>query len=111
LAELPEGSDFFRDALLEDEAIAVLAGYDDNRIVGGAIANGSATAIGLSNVFNVAGDLESAFVAGAASAAAVWGAMPIVGYESGDSLDAAHRAGFESIGEVVVWLNAPSSLS
>jgi hypothetical protein len=110
-AQLPEGSDFFRGALLEDETIAVLARYDDDRIVGGAIANRSATAIGLSNVFDVAGDLESAFVAGAASAAAFWGAMPTVGYESGDALDAAHRAGFESIGELVVWLNGPSSPS
>lgn len=65
--------------------------------------------IGLSNVFDVAGDLESAWVAAAAVAAALWGEMPTVGYDSGDSLDAAHRAGFESIGELVVWLNAPSS--
>lgn len=103
------GSDFFRRALLEDETIGVLAGYDVDRIVAGAIVNRSTTVIGLSNVFDVAGDLESAWVAGAAAAAGLWGAMPTVGYDSGDSLDAAHRAGFESIGELVVWLNAPSS--
>jgi hypothetical protein len=108
-AEMPEGSDFFRRALLEDETIGVLAGYDVDRIVAGAIVNRSTTVIGLSNVFDAAGDLESAWVAGAAAAAALWGAMPTVGYDSGDSLDAAHRAGFESIGELVVWLNAPSS--
>jgi len=108
-AELPEGSGFFRRALLEDETIGVLAGYDGDRIVAGAIANRSTTVIGLSNVFDVAGDLESAWVAGAAVAAALWGEMPTVGYDSGDSLDAAHRAGFESIGELVVWLNAPPS--
>src|SRR6266508_4225521 len=107
--ELPEGSGFFRRALLEDGRIGVLAGYDGGRIVAGAIANRSSTVIGLSNVFDVAGDLESAWVAGAAVAAARWGEMPTVGYDSGDSLDAAHRAGFESIGELVVWLNAPSS--
>lgn len=108
-AELPEGSGFFRRALLEDETIGVLAGYDGDRIVAGAIANRSMTVIGLSNVFDVAGDLESAWVAGAAAAAALWGEMPTVGYDSGDSLDAAHRAEFVSIGELVVWLNAPSS--
>ncbi len=107
--ELPEGSGFFRRALLEDGRIGVLAGYDGGRIVAGAIANRSSTVIGLSNIFDVAGDLESAWVAGAAVAAARWGEMPTVGYDSGDSLDAAHRAGFESIGELVVWLNAPSS--
>jgi len=105
-AELPEGSGFFRPALLEDETIGVLAGYEGDRIVAGAIANRSSTVIGLSNVFDVAGDLESAWVAGAATAASLWGEMPTVGYDSGDSLDAAHVAGFNSIGELVVWLNA-----
>jgi hypothetical protein len=106
-AELPEGSGFFRPALLEDETIGVLAGYEGDRIVAGAIANRSSTVIGLSNVFDVAGDLESAWVAGAATAASLWGEMPTVGYESGDSLDAAHVAGFNSIGELLVWLNDP----
>ena len=108
-AEAPEGPGFFRRALLEDGTIGVLAGYDGDRIVAGAIANRSSTVIGLSNVFDVAGDLESAWVAGAAAAGALWGEMPTVGYDSGESLDAAHTAGFESIGELVVWLNAPSS--
>ncbi len=103
--ESPEGSNFFRRALLEDETIAVLAGYDGDRIVAGGIANRSATVIGLSNIFDAAGDLESAWDAGAAAAAALWGEMPVVGYDSGASLDAARRVGFESIGELVVWLN------
>jgi hypothetical protein len=107
--ELPERSDFFRRSLLEDEAIGVLAGYNGDRIVAGAIANRSSTVIGLSNVFDVAGDLESAWVGGAAAAAFLWGEMPTVSYDSGESLDAAHKAGFESIGELVVWLKAPSS--
>ncbi|MGZ4258479.1 MAG: hypothetical protein ACXVRE_12015 [Gaiellaceae bacterium] len=103
--ESPEGSDFFRGALLEDETIAVLAEYDGDRIVAGAVANRSATVIGLSNLFHAAGDLESAWAGGTAAATALWGAMPAVGYESGAALDAAHRAGFESIGELVVWLS------
>src|SRR6266508_4215957 len=103
-AAVPEGMGFFRPALLEDETIGVLAGYEGDRIVAGAIANRSSTAIGLSNVFAVAGDLESAWEAGAAIAAALWGEMPTVGYESGDSLDAARKGGIKSIGELVVWL-------
>jgi len=110
-AAVPEGMGFFRPALLEDETIGVLAGYEGDRIVAGAIANRSSTAIGLSNVFAVAGDLESAWEAGAAIAAALWGEMPTVGYESGDSLDAARKGGFKSIGELVVWLNAPSAVA
>ncbi len=108
-AEAPEVSGFFRPALLEDETIAVLAGYVGDRIVAGAVANQSTTVIGLSNVFDATGDLESAWLAGVAAATARWGQLPIVGYDSGASLDAAHEAGFESIGELVVWLSAPSS--
>jgi hypothetical protein len=104
-----EGAGFFKPSLLEDETIGVLAGYEGDRIVAGAIANRSSTVIGLSNVFHVAGDLESAWVAAAAIAASLWGEMMTVGYDSDDSLDAAHRGGFKSIGELVVWLNADSS--
>ena len=107
--EVPGGSGFFRPALLKDETIAVLAGYDGDRIVAGAIANRSANVIGLSNVFDTAGELDAAWTAGAAAAATLWGDLPIVGYDSGDALHAAHDAGFESIGELVVWINEPST--
>jgi hypothetical protein len=107
--EVPGGSNFFRPALLEDDTIAVLAGYDGDRIAAGVIANRSTTVIGLSNLFDTADDLESAWEAAVAASAALWPDMPTVGYDSGDSLDAAHNAGFDSIGELVVWLHAPSS--
>ena len=106
----PEASGFFRPALLVDEAIGVLAQYDGGRIVAGAVANRSATVIGLSNVFDTAGDLEAAWLGGAAAAKALWGQIPVVGYDSGASLDAAHQAGFDSVGELVVWLKTTSSL-
>ena len=105
-----EASGVFRPALLVDETIRVLARYDGGRIVAGGVANRSATVIGLSNVFDAAGDVESAWLGGAAAAKAVWGQMPVVGYDSGASLDAARQAGFDSIGDLVVWLKAPSSL-
>jgi len=108
-AGLAAGKRFFRRALLADETIRVLARYEGARIVAGAIANRSAAVTGLSNVFDVAGETDSAWAAGAAVAAGLWGDMPTVGYESGDSLDAAHKAGFESIGDLVVWLKTPSS--
>ena len=108
-AGLAEGAGFFKPSLLKDETIGVLAGYEGDRVVAGAIANRSSTVIGLSNVFDVAGDLESAWVGAAAIAAGLWEEMPTVGYDSGDSLDAAHACGFESIGELVVWLKADSS--
>jgi hypothetical protein len=105
----PEASGFFRPALLAVETIAVLARYAGGQIVAGAVANRSATVIGLSNVFHTAGDLESAWRGGVEAVEAFWGQMPVVGYDSGASLDAAHEAGFDSIGELVVWRKEPSS--
>lgn len=101
----PAEAGFFRRALLVDDAISVLAGYEGDRIVAGAVANRSASVIGLSNVFEVSGDLQAAWLASAAAATARWGRLPLVGYESGASLDAAHEAGYRSIGELVVWSN------
>ena len=103
---MPGGSNFFRPALLKDTRIAVLAGQSGDRIVAGGIANRSTTVIGLSNVFDLAGDLEFAWAAAAAAATALWGDMPIVSYDLGDSLVAAHGAGFESVGELAVWRKA-----
>jgi len=76
------------------------------QIVAGAVANRSATVIGLSNVFDAAGDLESAWHGAAAAATSVWGPMPVVSYDSGSSFDAANEAGFDSIGELPVWETA-----
>ena len=101
--EAPGGSGFFRPALLRDEAIMVLGRVEGERVVAGALANRSATVIGIGNVFDTAGDLEAAWAAAASVAATRWSGLPAVGYERGDGLDAAHAAGLESVGELVVW--------
>lgn len=100
-----EPASFFRPALLTVETIGVLARYAGGRIVAGAVANRSATLVGLSNVFDTGGELESAWLGGAAAVAALWGPMPVVGYDSGADLDAARQAGFDGIGELVVWIS------
>jgi RimJ/RimL family protein N-acetyltransferase len=102
-AEAPDAR-FFRPALLADESVAFLARYDADRIVAGAVANRSAGAIGLSNVFDERDDLEAAYLDGASAAQARWGPLPVVGYDSGEALDAARRAGFVPIGELTLWV-------
>ena len=103
--DAPHGSGFFSPALLQDESIAVLARYDGDRITAGAVANRSAGVIGLSNVFDATGDLESAWRAGTTAATLLWPSLPVVGYDSGESLEAARRAGFAPVGELVVWVS------
>ena len=104
--EPPEPRGFFRPPLLREESIAILAGYNGDRVVAGAVANRSDAAIGLSNVFALSGDLGSAYVGAASVAQARWGALPVFGYEFGEPLDAARRAGFTSVGELTVWAAA-----
>jgi len=96
-------SGLFRPSLLASSTIAVLARGSEG-IIAGAVANRSTTVIGLSNVFHRHGDLESAWQGAASAAQARWGEMPVVGYESGAALDAAHGGGFGSVGELVVWV-------
>ena len=102
--DAPPGSRFFPDVLLSDDRLAFLAGWDDGRIVAGAAANRSAEVVGLSNVFDAQGDVQSAWAAGAAAATELWGDLPLVAYDHGDALSAAQRAGFESIGPLRVWI-------
>jgi hypothetical protein len=103
--ESPIPRPFFRAELLTDARIRILAESDGEQVCGGAIANRSGAVIGLSNVFDIEGDLESAWRNAASAAQTVWGRMPVVGYDRGDSLDAAHRAGFETVGHLAVWVN------
>jgi len=100
----PAGPAFFRPALLANAAIAVLARYDGDRIAAGAVANRSATVVGLSNVFDTDGDLASAWRGAARAAQARWGSMPAVSYDSGPALEAAYQAGFGSVGELAIWV-------
>jgi hypothetical protein len=101
----PTGPGFFRPVLLEDLEIALLAGYAGDRIVAGAVGNGTGRVVGLSNVFSTDGDLEAAWVAALAAVIDLWGDMPVVAYERGEELEAAHRAGMGTIGELRVWIH------
>ena len=102
--EPPIPPPFFRGELLGDAQIRMLVRSDGRRVRAGAMANRSRSVIGLSNVFDVEGDIESAWSGAASAARAEWGGMPVVGYEDGESLAAAHRAGFETIGVLAIWI-------
>lgn len=108
-SESPQQRPLFRRELLADARITILARSDGRRLRAGAIANRSQSVIGLTNVFDIDGDLESAWRDGASAAQTAWGPMPVVSYDASESLDAAHRAGFETIGNLTVWVNRSHS--
>jgi hypothetical protein len=97
-------SSLFRPALLADPDIAVLALFRDDAILGGAIANRAAGAIGLSNVFAVDSDLEAVWTMAVGQAGAAFPGLPIVGYESADALACPRKLGFEPLTALKVWI-------
>ena len=103
--ESPITRPFFRSELLGDARVRILVRADGRGLRAGAIANRSRGVIGLTNVFDVERDLESAWSGAANAARAEWGGMPVVGYEAGEALDAAYLAGFERVGSLAVWIN------
>jgi hypothetical protein len=98
------GGDVFHPALLEDPAVAILAAHDGDTVVAGAIANRSATAIGLSNVFTTTIATDRVWSAAVNAISVHFPGLPVVGYERGPSLRAAHRAGFTGVGPLRVWV-------
>ena len=94
----------FHPSLLDEDAVIVMAGYRDEAIVAGAIANRGATVASLTNVFSAVGDLDAAWCGSVAAVAALVGDVPLVGYEREDDLEAARRYGFALLGPLQVWI-------
>ena len=81
----------------------MLGGYVDDSLVAGALLNRSRTVVGLSNVFPNPGALAEGWTGLLATVVQLFPGLPIVGYESGDSLDAARDYGFTSLGPLRIW--------
>jgi hypothetical protein len=93
-----ETGHLFRPALLDDADISFLAGP-----TGAVIANVTGPVVGLSNLV-ATGEADQAWADAVRSVAAWHPALPMVGYERGDDLAAAHRAGFTSAGPLRIWI-------
>ena len=93
-----EVGEVFRPALLDEPGVTFLHGPD-----GAVIANRTGAVVGLSNLV-VRGDPDRAWAAAVRAVAAHHPGLPIVGYDSGDDLAAARRAGFTTTGPLRVWM-------
>jgi hypothetical protein len=102
-AEAHGGGDVFRPELLASPDVAVVAVLHGDALVGGGIGHRSDGLVGLSNVFSVYGPVEGVMAATLRALGTVLGPLPVVGYESGDYLDAALALGFELLGPLRVW--------
>ena len=91
--------------MVELASVAVLAAYDSDAVVAGAILNCDATVVGISNVFVGPGADLDPWPGCLAFAGELFPGTPVVGYESGDSLLQAERNGFQTAGPFRVWTN------
>ena len=86
----------------------VAAGGSDStgsdRIVAGCAANRSESAVGLSSFFTTADAEESDYAAAVGAVSGFAPGLPVVGYESGATLDLAERLGFEPVGGLRIWV-------
>ncbi|WP_345201963.1 hypothetical protein [Streptomyces lavendulae] len=105
------GTGLFRAELLARDLV-FLAGRSGGRIVAGAVASAGGGVVGVSNLFTAdgpesdpAGAVDAAWAAVLGAVAARWPGLPVVGYEHGEDLEAAVRAGFTPIGPLRVWLH------
>jgi hypothetical protein len=109
----------FTRELLADPRCAVLACRRDDAIPHGAIPHGGIVAgaigyaadgvAGISNVFSTVHPGALLFTSLPAAAARLWPSLPVVGYEDGTALDAARQAGFDTIGDLRIWVR-PTAL-
>lgn len=96
-------SKVFGASLVTRSDVCFLLAFVDGSVCGG-ILNSGAGVVGLSNVFHAGVDPEAVWRGLVREAALRFPGLPVVGYESGEALAAAQRAGFQSIGPLRIWL-------
>jgi hypothetical protein len=93
-------------ALLEEEGVTFLAARRGGEVVAGAIANvGPGEVVGISNVFATGADVDATWSGALRQFERRWPGRPIVGYEHGSALDAAHAHGAAALGPLRIWTN------
>ena len=93
----------FQSALLADPDCAILACRRDHALIGGATVYTTDGVSGILNVFKSGSDARALWVSAARAVAALRPGQAIVGYERGEDLAAARRAGFRVLAPLRVW--------
>ncbi len=99
----------FPPVLLTDDTIAVVAGYDQQRVVAGAIANRTGEVVGVSNLFVPPHDAARFRASCVATIHDIFPGLPLVGYNSGRDLDEMRALHFEELGPLRVWVRVHRS--
>ncbi len=100
------GGEAFPGALFSDENFAMFSGSRNGAIVAGGTLYNSDGVVGISNVTADADEAPAVWRDLAILAASTFPNAPLVGYESGDELKAAHKAGFEVGDPLRIWVKS-----
>lgn len=100
------GGDAFPEALFGDGHFAMFSGRRDGAIVAGGTFYRADKVVGLTNVVADADDEPAVWRDLSTLAAMTFPGLPLVGYESGDELQAAHKAGFEIGDPLRIWVKS-----
>lgn len=92
--------------LLDEGSVFVLAGHVADTVVAGAVSTCSAHVVGISNFFADPGAVAVSWDGCLALASTLFPDEVLVGYETGDALDAACAHGFRVAGLLRVWVRA-----
>lgn len=99
----PDPERLFRPELLTAPGVTFLGARRGRAFTAGCILTAVDSAVGVSNVFDTDGTLETTWHAILRWTALEHPAKPVVGYESGAYVAAAVRAGLRPLGELRVW--------
>ena len=94
-------SGVFMPRLPADTNVVFVSIQGDDGTAGGGILNRGAEVVGLSNLFGPTIDMVYRRLA--AIADEIFPGLALVGYERGHELEAAHQAGFKSVGPLRIW--------
>jgi hypothetical protein len=97
----------FQPGLLSDPRCAILVCHREDAIVAGFILYAADGVAGISNVFSAGLPLDWQWGSIQPVVAAMQPHHPVVGYEEGDTLEAARRAGFHVPGTLRIWARPP----
>jgi hypothetical protein len=100
------GGEAFPASLFSDENFAMFSGRRGGEIVAGGTLYRADGVVGLTNVVADVDEAPAVWRDLASLAATTFPGVPVVGYESGDELKAARKAGFEIGDPLRVWVVA-----
>lgn len=100
------GGEAFPAALFSDDNFAMFSGSRNGSVVAGGTLYRADGVVGISNVAADVDEAPAVWRDLAILAASTFPDMPLVGYESGDELKAAHKAGFEIGDPLRIWVKS-----